>query len=193
MAPYRHTSHKNGLLYILDRIRTQGLQVTLAWVYARGLPLITGIPVMKYSQITPQIYVGPQYRLAGKRRLESLGIRASLNLRDEFDDRAYGLNLEQHCYLPTLDNHAPTMHQLEQGNQFIQQILAQSGKVYIHCRGGIGRAPTMTAAYLLQTGLTLEEAIRLIKETRPFIKIMPLQLQRLREFETIKRNAMGGL
>ena len=82
----------------------------------RGLPILTGIPVMKYSRITPNIYVGPQFRQTGKRRLEALGIKASLNLRAEFDDRVRQLEFTQHCYLPTEDDHAPTLAQLEAGD-----------------------------------------------------------------------------
>ncbi len=178
---------KKGLLTLITRLQTQGLRVTLLWLYARGLPILTGIPVMKYSRITPNIYVGPQFRQSGKHRLEALRISASLNLRAEFDDRVRHLELRQHCYLPTEDDHAPTLAQLEQGIQFIQQIVGLGGCVYIHCRGGIGRAPTMTAAYLIDQGATLDEAICMIKKTRPFIKIMPLQMQRLTQFETIKR------
>jgi protein-tyrosine phosphatase len=178
---------RKGLLTLISRLQTQGLRVTLIWLYARGLPILTGIPIMKYSRITPNIYVGPQFRQSGKHRLEALGISASLNLRAEFDDRARHLEFTQHCYLPTEDDHAPTLAQLEQGIQFIQQITGQAGSVYIHCRGGIGRAPTMTAAYLIDQGATLDEAICLIRKSRPFIKIMPLQMQRLTQFETIKR------
>jgi len=182
------TWFKKGWLTLIDRLKTQGLRVTLLWVYARGVPFLTGIPLMKYSQITPQIFVGPQFRRTGKHRLEALSITASLNLRAEFDDRAYHLDLQQHYYLPTEDDYAPTLAQLEQGVHFIQQITAQAGKVYIHCRGGIGRAPTMAAAYLIARGATLDEAICLIKKTRPFIKIMPLQMQRLKEFEATTRH-----
>jgi protein-tyrosine phosphatase len=181
---------RKGLLTLIGRLQTQGLRVTLIWFYARGLPILTGIPVLKYSRITPDIYVGPQFRQSGKHRLEALGISASLNLRAEFDDRAQHLEFQQHCYLPTEDDHAPTLAQLEEGIQFIQQIIGQGGCVYIHCRGGIGRAPTMTAAYLIEQGATMDEAICLIKKSRPFIKIMPLQMQRLKQLETLKRKAL---
>lgn len=179
---------KKGWLTLINRLQTQGLRVTLIWFYARGVPYLTGIPVMKYSRITPAIYVGPQFRPAGKRRLQSLGFTASLNLRAEFDDCAHQLDLQQHCYLPTQDDHAPTLDQLEQGIRFIRQVLAASGKVYIHCRGGIGRAPTMAAAYLIAQGATLDQALCLIRDARPFIRIMPLQMQRLKEIEAEKLN-----
>jgi protein-tyrosine phosphatase len=174
---------KKGIGIIRWRLRTQGVWITLNWLYGRGIPLITGVPMMKYSRITPEIYVGPQYRQAGKRKLERLGINGDLNLRVEFDDAAHGLALEHYCHLPTNDDDAPTLGHLNQGIAFIRRVTAEGGKVYIHCAAGVGRAPTMAAAYLISQGLGLEETIALIKKSRPFIKIMPPQMEQLRRFE----------
>jgi protein-tyrosine phosphatase len=176
---------KKGIYLFVNRLQTQGLRLTLLWLYGRGVPLITGIPIMKYSQITPQIYVGPQYRQAGKRKLEQLGINGDLNLRIEFNDAAHDLALKNYCYLPTIDDTAPTLEQLAEGITFIRQVMVGGGKVYIHCQGGIGRAPTMAAAYFINQGLKLDEAIELIKKSRPFIKIMPQQMDQLKRFERL--------
>lgn len=176
---------KRGVQLFFYRLRTQGLYLTLLWLYGRGIPILTGIPIMKYSQITPEIYVGPQYRQAGKERLEKLGINGSINLRIEFDDRIHGLALKEHCYLPVINDHAPSIEQLEQGVAFAQQIIAERGKVYIHCQGGLGRAPTMAVAYFISQGLTINDAVKLIKRTRPFIEIKPSQLAQLKLFEEV--------
>jgi len=141
---------------------------------------------MKYSRITPEIYVGPQYRRAGKRRLLRMGINGSVNMRIEFDDAAHGLALEHYCHLPTVDDHAPTLDDLHQGVAFIHKVTAGGGKVYIHCGGGIGRAPTMAAAYFISQGLTSDEAISLIKKSRPFIRMMPAQTEQLERFEALQ-------
>ncbi len=168
---------------LIWRLKNQGLKTTLIWVYGRGIPKITGIPIMKYCQITPQIFIGSQYNQFGKRKLESLGINGDVNLRIEFDDAAHNLALEHYCHLPTIDDHPPTFEHFRQGSDFIRQIVADGGKVYIHCAGGIGRAPTMATAYFISQGYTLPEAIALIKKSRPFIKIMPPQMEQLKQFE----------
>ncbi len=180
-------SFKKASRILLRRLREQGLQTTLVWLYARGIPLITGIPIMRYSEITPHLYIGPQYNQLGKRRLSKEGIQHDVNLRIEFDDAAHGLALEQYCYLPTIDDDAPTIEHLEQGVAFIEQAINNNQKVYIHCAGGIGRAPTMAVAYFISQGMSLNDAIALIKKTRPFIRIMPPQLAQLKHFETLKR------
>ncbi|MBI5960592.1 MAG: dual specificity protein phosphatase family protein, partial [Chloroflexi bacterium] len=110
-----------------------------------------------------------------------------VNLRTEFDDAAHGLSLAQYCHLPTVDDGAPTFDHLEKGVDFIRQVVDSGGKVYIHCAGGVGRAPTMAAAYFISRGLSLDEALKLIRKTRPFINIMPPQMDQLKQFEEKSR------
>lgn len=176
-----------GLRILAFRLRTQGLRTTATWLYARGIPKLTGVPLLRYSAITPEIFVGPQYGKRGKWRLERADIRASVNLRTEFDDAAHGLALDHYCHLPTVDDDPPSLDHLQRGVDFIEQMVEQGQKVYIHCAGGVGRAPTLAAAYFVRQGMTLNEALALIKQTRPFINIVPAQLELLREWEVAQQ------
>jgi protein-tyrosine phosphatase len=169
---------------VCRRLKDQGFRTTLIWVFGRGIPKLTGVPIIRYSQITPQIFIGAQYNQAGKIKLENLGIHYDVNMRKEFDDAAHSLALKHYCYLPTIDDHAPSTVHLEQGVRFIQRAVDEAGKVYIHCAGGVGRAATMAAAYFLYQGFTLSESITLIEKVRPFIYIMPPQMDQLKLFET---------
>ena len=138
------------------------------------------------SQITPEIYVGPQVYRVGKHRLEMLGVRYSVNMQAEFDDTTHGFAFENHLYLPTIDDEAPTLDQLRQGVDFIQRAIEEGGRVYIHCAGGIGRSPTMAAAYFINQGLILDKAIDLIKKGRPVIHLAREQNSQLVIFETAR-------
>jgi protein tyrosine phosphatase (PTP) superfamily phosphohydrolase (DUF442 family) len=173
---------RKGLRILVDRFRTQGVRTTLLWMYARGIPKLTGIPIARYSRITPALYVGPQYSKHGLAYLQRLGIIGGINMRVEFDDAAHGIALTEYCHLPTVDDDAPTLEDLNRGVEFIQRIVKQNGKVYIHCAGGIGRAPTMAVAYLVSEGLSLDEAVGLVQKARPFIDIRPAQMEQLRRF-----------
>jgi len=176
---------KKGWAIFQFRLRTQGLHTTLLWMYGRGVPAVTGVPILRFCEVTPNLYVGSQHNYLGKRRLEQRGIQACVNMRVERDDAAFGLALNRYLYLPTVDDDAPSIEHLQKGVEFIREISQSGGKVYIHCGAGVGRAPTMAAAYLLTEGYSLDEALALIRKARPFITITPPQMEQLKQFERI--------
>ena len=173
---------------LASRVKTQGVPVTLSWLWGHGLPRLTGIPILRYCQVTPQIFIGAQISAIGKRRLLAHGFTAIVNLRAEFDDAAHGLTLAQYCYLPAVDERAPTLAQLEAGAVFIRSVVESGGKVYIHCQGGIGRAPTLAAAYFMRQGYGLAAALDLIRAARPFIRPTLEQLEQLKAFAGPTKN-----
>ena len=75
------------------------------------------------------------------------------------------------------------MAHLAQGVAFIEEVVAAGGKVYVHCAAGMGRAPTLAAAYLIRQGLEVAAALALIRRARPFIELTPPQLEQLRRLE----------
>ena len=175
---------KNGVRILARRLRRQGLRTTLIWAYGRGVPYLTGTPILKYSRVTPLVYVGPQFRKSGRSMLQKKGFRNLVNMRIEFDDAEHGLELESYCHLPTVDDTAISMEHLSRGIESIRGAVDQGEKVYIHCSAGVGRAPTLALAYFISEGMTLADALSLVKRARPFIYIMPPQMELLRAFET---------
>lgn len=147
---------------------------------------LTGFPQQKRSMITPQIYVGGQYSIRSVALLEKLGITGIVSMRMK-DIANKDLLANFHIlHLPTPDHTAPTMKHLEEGVDFIEKEIKQKGKVYIHCRAGEGRGPTMAIAYLIHTGMTYDDAYALIKKIRPFIHPTLPQVKRLKEFEKLQ-------
>ena len=183
-----------GARVIRNRLRTQGWRTTALWAYARGIPYITGVPLLRYSRVAPALYVGPQYRSRGKRTLARAGITHIVNMRSEFDDAAHGLTLQdaadRYCHLPTPDDRAPSPAHLAQGAAFIRDAIRGGGKVYIHCSAGVGRAPTMAAAYLIEQGCDMDAALDLIRKARPFINLTPPQIQALRRLDAERASAV---
>jgi protein-tyrosine phosphatase len=167
---------------VLRHLREQGLITSLKWLYAVGVPYITGDLPLRYSQVTPQLYVGAQHGRRGLARLQAAGIDAVINLRDESDDAERGLDLTDYSYIPVIDHTAPTIADLDKGVAFIRKTIAEGDKVYVHCHSGVGRAPTMAAAYLIAEGATVEGAVAKVTKARPFIRILPGQLQRLHDY-----------
>ena len=173
-----------GLRIMAWRLRHHGLRVTAVWAWNRVYLWVMGRPALRYSAITPQLYVGGQMNARGWRWLAARGLTADLNLRDEFDDAAHGIAPAAYLWLPILDDHAPPLEQLHAGADFIRRNIERGGKVYVHCAGGVGRAPTMAAAYLISTGLSVDQAWALIRKTRPFVTPTPPQLAILEQLAT---------
>ena len=177
-------SIKNGLGIVVRRLRQQGLRTTLIWAYGRGVPYVTGTPILRFSRVTPLVYVGPQFRKSGRSMLQQEGFKHLVNLRFGFDDAEHGLELESYCHLPTVDETAISAEHLKRGIKFIHDAVERGEKVYIHCSAGVGRAPTLVAAYFISQGMALADALSLVKRVRPFINIMPPQMEQLRALET---------
>jgi hypothetical protein len=179
------TSLWKQLVHLLQILRKQGLRLTLVEGFDQSTRLITGAPTRRYSQVMPNLYVGGQHKGRGWPRLRHRGITAVVSLRGELDDREQGVAPDHYLYLPTVDNHAPTLEHLREGVHFIQAQLENGGAIYIHCWEGVGRAPTMAAAYLVSTGMTPKAAWDKICCVRPFIRPIAIQVEQIERFAAL--------
>ena len=174
-----------GLGILRRRLAEQGLRVTAWWAADHAVRIISGAPLRRVSQITPQLHVGGQYRRRGWSRMKARGITAVVNMRVEFDDQEAGIAPPRYLHLHVVDDQAPTLEQLRLGCSFIAEEVAREGAVYVHCGSGIGRAATMAAAYLIGNGRTEREAWALIRTSRPFIRPTPPQLEQIQLFASV--------
>jgi predicted protein tyrosine phosphatase len=171
-----------ALSILWGRLVGQGIRVTATWAVDHLVRIGTGAPIRRVSQITPQLHVGGQYRQRGWKRLAARGVTAVVNLRIEFDDEAAGIAPQRYLYLPTVDDTPPSLEHLRAGVEFITREIERGGSVYVHCGSGVGRAPTMAAAYLVSTGLSPQEAWAKIRAARPFVRPKPGQISQVRRF-----------
>ena len=158
----------NPLLRLGGHLKTGPRAIALRWydvLHRRS----TGLPVWGLSAITPQLHCGGQHNKQGYQRMLDYGITAIVNMRREHSDIDKGIAGERHLQLATTDNTPPSLDDLMRGVAFIGAEIERGGKVYVHCAVGCGRAPTMTAAYLISTGLTPDEALQRLRQVRPFI------------------------
>jgi dual specificity MAP kinase phosphatase len=171
---------------MLNKLRSLITLLVIFWqkIWDNVYRLFAGVPTLKRSQITANLFLGSQYTLIGLQKLKELGITAIVNMREHpvFKESQYeGFH---YLHLPTVDNTPPPLDTLVRGADFVAKEIKAGGKVYIHCRQGLGRGPTMTIAYLISTGLTFEDAFALVKKVRTFINPRPGQIARLKELET---------
>jgi len=142
---------------------------------------------MDYSQITDQIYIGSDLCKAGVclihgEEFKKLGIVAEINLSLE-NNELPPKDIETYLWLPVVDGYAPSMEQMKIGTNMLDTLVKAGKKVYVHCKNGHARSPSLIAAYLIKyKGMALGEALSLIKEKRPESHIEDTQKKALDEF-----------
>jgi len=136
-----------------------------------------------YSQITDEIFIGTnmccQYGFS--KELLSKGVRADISLEENHTDAPYGV--DYFLWLPTEDNTPPSEKALNIGVKFLDFLISNKIKTFIHCKNGHGRATTLFAAYLVAQGKSVPEAIDFIKSKRPSIHLQDSQIKALEEFK----------
>ena len=105
-------------------------------------------------------------------RLAELGVTAVVNTCEEYDGplRQYEEAGIEQLHVPTIDFTPPTLESVCQSVRFIEQQVADGGKVYVHCKAGRGRSATIAICWLMAAhGMTIDEAQQRLLERRPHV------------------------
>lgn len=134
--------------------------------------------------ITPELALGPCFDADEVKTLVRQGVGAVIDVRSEAcDDEAvlarHGLRL---LHVPVDDHGPPTQEQLQQATQWALAEIAAGRSLYVHCRSGIGRSPTIATAILVAIGYPLGEAYQAIKRRRPWATLSEEQWEALELF-----------
>ncbi len=168
---------------LVSHFRHQGFRKGLLAAYDKFVRWRTGLSPIKFCMITDSLWIGGQPGVEGFDALEYYGVTALINMRSEYDY----VELAEHqglkyLRLPTKDNGAPKIKDLQAVVKFIREELSTGGKVYIHCWEGLGRSATMAAAYYVSEGKTPFEAWREIRKIRLFVRSTREQLEKILEY-----------
>jgi protein-tyrosine phosphatase len=145
---------------------------------------------MDYSKITDQIIIGSDLCKGGVclihgDEFRKLGVGVEINLSAEENELPPKDHLESYTWLPVVDGYAPSQEQLAMGTCLIDTAVHAGKVVYVHCKNGHARSPSMVAAYLVKYGgMSLDDALKLIKEKRPESHIEDTQKEALKKFLT---------
>jgi len=139
-----------------------------------------------FSQITEHIFLGTNlccHRESHTGMLKKMNIEVEIDLEQEREDVPPFVDV--YLWLPVKDKHAPSPLQMEQGVAAIKQAVEQNSRVYIHCRYGHGRSPTLLAAYFIGEGESVSGALDIIKKARPEVHLNAFQLEALKKYANL--------
>ncbi len=142
------------------------------------------IPILEYNYITDGIYIGTNQCCQmhfDEMLLKGEGITADISLEEDRLDAPFGVDF--YVWIPIKNHTAPSSDQLEFGVSTLEKLVALGRKVYVHCKNGHGRAPTLVAAYLVRKGKNAEEAEAFVKSKRPSMHLEEIQRAAIRSFK----------
>lgn len=136
----------------------------------------------EYSKITEYIFIGTNAccQKYFDRNLLKKGITTDISLEEIRMDTPFGIK----CYLwlPVKDHTAPSLYQFAMGISCIANAVKTENKIYVHCKNGHGRAPTLVAAYFISQGMSVKKAVAFLKSKRAGVNIQPAQLKALKQY-----------
>jgi hypothetical protein len=138
---------------------------------------------LNYDYIADGIYIGTNQccQTHFDEQLLKKGITAEISMEHGRIDMPFGV--EVYSWLPVKDHYAPTQGQLKVGVAILQKLTELKKKVYVHCKNGHGRAPTLVAAYFISQGVPLKDALALLKRKRPIVHLNQRQIRSLKKFK----------
>ena len=117
-------------------------------------------------------------------RFRDAGITHVIDLREDDDadaERLQALGIARR-HVPVPDRGPPTIAQLVEVAEWVDE---EDGSVamYVHCKGGFGRAATMAVGLLVVDGVALDDAVERVRRARPEMRLNDEQLAWLRTVE----------
>lgn len=144
--------------------------------------------VFDYSRIDEHIYLGSDLCRGSKcilhgEQFKKLGVCVELNLTAERKEIPPD-DLDMYSWIPVVDGYSPTVDQMLLGTAVMNEAIVNDDTVYVHCKNGHGRSPTMIAAYYVRyRGYTVTDAVKMIKDIRHETHIEDYQIIELEKFK----------
>lgn len=147
--------------------------------------------VFDFSKITDRIIIGSDLCRGGVclihgEEFKKLGVSLEINLSRENNELPPKEMEIGYVWLPVTDGYSPSVEQLKMGTCLMDTAINMGKTVFVHCKNGHARSPSLVAAYLIShNGMGVEDAIKLIKDKRPESHIEEVQRKTLEEFAKI--------
>jgi len=144
------------------------------------------------QQILPGLLLGPFVASKSLETLQSLNISHIVCIRDQKEAFSVKPRFPEHfryLVLDVEDNEEQNLIRLfPSAKAFIDQAIANGGKVLVHCNGGISLSPAFVVMFVMQHyALSWEDALHMVQNRRYCISPNGGFLTQIKEYEAIYR------
>lgn len=113
--------------------------------------------------------------------LRAAGVGAIVSVMDDPANldlyQGVGLN---YLWLPVKGGSAPSREQIQKLQHFVEEQNQLGHGVAVHCTNGRRRTGTMLVAYLIQTGLSFDQAMQSLLTANPAVELRETQIEELK-------------
>lgn len=102
----------------------------------------------------------------------ALGVKAVVNTCEEYGGPVaqYQQHGIEQFRMPTVDFTHPSLEDVTNAVEFVEENVLNNKVVYIHCKAGRARSATVAMCWLMKAkGVSMQEAQKLLLEKRPHV------------------------
>lgn len=157
------------------------LLVETRWEHSKSDPPLGEIANL--SKVSDKLYRGSQPTMEGFNWLVNNGIKTVVTFRDEdpLDLDLMKWKNVKHYIIKVKDREIPTFEEVKEFINIVND--PNNGKVYCHCRGGVGRTGIMVACWRVSQGWSSLDAINEGNTFAPRGELPENQKEFIRNFE----------
>lgn len=156
---------------------------SLGQFFSRFVGEIMGIPLPLHCKIDENLYIGAKPSWIGMLALKTFSVTKVICLLDKSECRK-STRFTDVIHLPLAEFVEIPHEQLLAYVHKIRGLREDKEKIFIHCREGVGRAPSVAAGILISEGVSLFDALKNVRAGRNVSDINSLQMESLDEFES---------
>jgi predicted protein tyrosine phosphatase len=143
------------------------------------------MPDRRPTEVEPGVFVGGIATRARWEALRAAGVTHVLSLLTTRPPDPWFAGAKAILWLPVPDYHPPTQEQLRAGCAFLDAARARGSGIFIHCRMGVGRGPTVYLAWRARLGqLDVATALKAVQQARPIVSLTVSQREALERWVT---------
>ena len=136
-------------------------------------------------EIVPNLFLGGRMAAQNWEWLDANSIRTVLNVTPDVTNYYQGEESFEYCRIEVEDTKRSNLaNHFDESGTFIRNCLENGRPIFVHCREGLSRSPTIIIAFLMQhMEMTLQTALSAVEDKNGMIRINDGFMRQLADLE----------